>query len=147
MSTDKNIKFYLAGPMSGIPQHNLPAFEEAAEDLRSRGYNIISPAELDGGRFKEIVRKDLTGEATDVAGGAIIDGQTWGDLLSRDVKLIADDVDGIIFLPNWQLSRGARMEAYIGLVCEREFKYWADGRLSSLKTSAVAWVVFNALKN
>ena len=47
--------------------------------------------------------------------------ETWGDMLARDVKLIADGVAGIIFLPGWQRSRGARLEAYVGVLCDVEF--------------------------
>lgn len=41
------MRAYLAGPMSNIPQFNFPAFDDAAADLRARGWDIVSPAELD----------------------------------------------------------------------------------------------------
>ena len=61
--------------------------------------------------------------------------KTWGDFLSRDVKLIADTVGGIIFLPNWEQSRGARLEAFVGILCRHLFaQYWEDGDECGLKT-------------
>lgn len=111
------IKYYLAGPMSGLPQHNVPMFEWAAEYLRDKGYDIVSPAELDGSKFRDIVMQDETGEDTNVGAGKTIEGNTWGDLLARDVKLIADECGGIILLPGWQKSKGARLEAFVALQC------------------------------
>jgi hypothetical protein len=36
---------YIAGPMSGLPDSNYPAFFRAEEDLRSAGYSrILNPA-------------------------------------------------------------------------------------------------------
>jgi hypothetical protein len=40
-------RWYLAGPMTGIPAFNFPAFDLAAADLRAQGIDIVSPAELD----------------------------------------------------------------------------------------------------
>ena len=42
------MKWYLAGPMSGIPQFNFPLFMKAAQELRDvHELDIVSPAELD----------------------------------------------------------------------------------------------------
>ena len=99
--------YYLAGPMSGIKSLNFPLFFSAAEDLRKAGYDIVSPAEMDD---EQTVKDALKSEGENTGDG------TWGDFLSRDVKIIADSVDGIIFLPNWHRSNGARLEAYVALV-------------------------------
>ena len=106
--------WYLAGPMTGIPHFNFPLFIRVAAELRSaHDLVVISPAELDD-------------EATARAAMASPDGdpstrlpnrETWGDFLSRDVKLIADSVGGVILLDGWQKSRGARLEAFVGLLC------------------------------
>ena len=99
---------YLAGPMSGVNQLNFPLFFKAAEVLREQGYDIISPAEMDD--------ESIVASALKSTGSYTGDG-TWGDLLSRDVKIIADKVKGIVFLPGWNKSRGARLEAYVALIC------------------------------
>lgn len=108
------MKAYLAGPMSGIAQFNFPAFYQAAKFLRELGWDIVSPAELDAllGIDKQALAS-AHGAHSDVT-------STWGDLLARDVKLIADTgIEAIIFLPGWSRSRGARLEAMVGLLQDR----------------------------
>lgn len=107
--------FYLAGPMSGIPQFNFPAFYAATEALRAAGYSIVSPAELDDQEDKGLAMKSATGAAGDHP------TKTWGDFLARDVKIVSDQVQGIIFLPNWHLSKGAKLEAFVALLCKHKF--------------------------
>lgn len=111
-------KYYLAGPMQGYPEFNFPLFKEVTALLRARGLDIISPAELDE---KE---HDLTTEQAklDHASGDIARApKTWGDYLARDVKLVSDQVDGIIMLPRWEHSRGARLECFVGILAKKSF--------------------------
>lgn len=106
---------YLGGPMTGIPQFNFPAFDQAAGRLRAEGFDVVSPAELDDPKTREAALASADG----ALGSGAANGETWGDFLSRDVKLIADKVDGAVFLDDWETSRGARLEA---LVCKLEDK-------------------------
>lgn len=99
---------YLAGPMTGIPQFNFPAFDAAAAELRDQGYEIVSPAELDDPETREAALASPDG----APGSGSADGETYGTFLSRDVKLVIDDVDGVVCLPDWHKSRGARIEVF-----------------------------------
>lgn len=108
------MKLYIAGPMTGIPQFNFPAFDAAAEDLRNNGHEIVSPAELDDPESRAAAMASPDG----APGSGSSNGETWGDFLARDVKLIADtDIDGIVTLPGWEKSRGARLETFVAHLC------------------------------
>jgi Domain of unknown function (DUF4406) len=112
------MKLYLSGPMTGIAQNNLPAFYEAAKAIRAEGWEVISPAELDDEEDRAIALADAP--AT----------KTWGDFLARDIKLIADSgIDGIALLPGWENSRGARLEATLGLLCDLTFFEYIPGEM------------------
>ena len=116
------MRLYLAGPMSGIPQFNFPAFISAAADLREIGYEIISPAELDDPATRDAALQSADG----VIGSGSPHGETWGDFLARDVKIVADEVDGIVFLENWHMSRGAKLEAFVALLSGKTEFYVFD---------------------
>jgi hypothetical protein len=36
---------YIAGPMTGLPEFNFPAFHAAAASLRARGFEVENPAQ------------------------------------------------------------------------------------------------------
>ena len=132
--------YYLAGPMSGIPRFNFPAFAKASELLRERGFKIVSPAELDDAEDKEWAKLSLDGNPVDHP------RKTWGDFLARDVKIVSDQVGGIIFLPQWEKSRGAKLEAFVGLLSGPDFEFhqWHDdGMLHQLDRRHVAAVIFS----
>lgn len=108
------MRIYIAGPMTGIPQFNIPAFDAAAADLRSRGYDVVSPAELDDPETRAAALASETGED----GTGSHKNETWGDFLARDVKLIADQgIEGIVCLRGWKESKGARLETFVGRLC------------------------------
>jgi hypothetical protein len=102
-------KLDVAGPMSGIPQFNFPAFFKAREDLTAMGYDVILPFDMDDPKAVEVAYASTDGKLG-------ISLMTWGQCLARDVELICDKAGGIIFLPGWQKSRGARLEAFTALL-------------------------------
>lgn len=82
---------YLAGPMSGIPEFNHPAFHAAAAKLRAAGWEVVNPAE---------VNPDHT--------------RPWAECLRADIVAMMD-CDSIVLLPGWMDSRGARLERHIAV--------------------------------
>lgn len=131
-------KVYVAGPMSGCPQFNFPAFNVAAFALRAVGYEVVSPAELDSETHR---RAALASSDGNPAAYNAATGETWGDLLARDVKLIADDgLDLIIVLEGWNRSRGARLETFVGrALCGIPVRRLTTGRPVPLWRLAIAW--------
>jgi hypothetical protein len=83
-------RIYISGPMTGIEDHNFPAFRVAGERFRKAGWDVANPAENFGGRT------DLPREA----------------YLRSDVAMLAQ-CDAIALLPGWEESRGATLEAII----------------------------------
>ncbi len=134
------MRVYLAGPMSGIKSFNFPAFHTATKYLRAQGFDVVSPAEEDWKcGIGEQAEASETGNPTDIK-------ETWGSVLARDVKLIADGgIKGIIFLPDWDQSRGARLEATVGLL-QPDFSFfqYRNGHISMLSRREVAWRIFDA---
>ncbi|WP_427184821.1 DUF4406 domain-containing protein [Bordetella bronchialis] len=80
------MKVYLAGPMTGLPALNHPAFHDAAGRLRARGIEVVNPAEI---------VKDH--------------GLAWADCMRRDIPELVT-CEAIVLLPGWEASRGARLE-------------------------------------
>lgn len=90
---------YLAGPMRGLPELNFPAFREAAADLRERGYQVVSPAEMD----EELDGFDGKGDAEPLP---------FATYMARDLPVVCG-VDAVVVLPGWQQSRGAQLETLV----------------------------------
>lgn len=96
---------YLAGPMTGLPGYNFPAFDAAAELLEAQGYRVFNPAQMD---------RDVGFDPRSTE----VDDKFLRDALRRDLAAICD-ADAIAMLPGWEKSGGARIEwmlaAHLGL--------------------------------
>lgn len=133
MSNRPQVKglWYLAGPMTGIPQFNFPAFAEATATLRHQGFEILSPAEQDSPAVQAAALASPDGR---LAHGEKIAGETWGDILSKDVKLVADKVIGLIYLPGWENSSGALLETTVAFLTKKAFRVYEDGFAAPVST-------------
>jgi hypothetical protein len=84
------MKLYIAGPMSGRPDSNYPAFFGAARDLTACGFEVINPARSSGQEHCH----------------------TWQDYMRRGLRDLAD-CDAVATLPGWAESRGAALEVHV----------------------------------
>lgn len=82
------MRIYISGPMTGLPDLNFPAFNNAAEQLRSLGHEVFNPAEK-----QEENNPDMT----------------WLDYMRLDIKILMD-CDAVAYLPGSEKSRGAKIE-------------------------------------
>ena len=83
------MRLYVSGPMTGIENHNFPAFNQAAAKVRALGYYAVNPVDIN------------PDPAT-----------PWLLCLRADIKALCD-CDGIVLLPGWERSTGAQLELHI----------------------------------
>lgn len=95
-------KIYVAGPMSGLPGLNFPAFHVTAAALRAQGHTVINPAEIN---------PDL--------------GAKWEDCMRADIAQLVT-CDSIYLLAGWERSRGAALEHHIAFALGLDIIH-ADG--------------------
>jgi hypothetical protein len=84
------MKLYIAGPMTGLPEFNYPAFREAAGWLSALGHAVEDPS------------TNVNPTPDDYHG--------W--LRAGLAQLIR--CQGIALLPGWEASGGARLEVNVG---------------------------------
>ncbi|WP_257605327.1 DUF4406 domain-containing protein [Pseudomonas sp. UMAB-40] len=89
LTMDREMRVYIAGPMTGIPEYNFPAFNAMAEKLRGAGWHVENPADH----------------------GHVV-GAEWADYLRYDIGRLAT-CEVVMLLPGWTSSRGARLEVSI----------------------------------
>jgi hypothetical protein len=125
--------------MTGIPQFNIPAFDSLADHMRRLGHDVISPAELDGPKTRQILWESKTGSKEDLP-----DGETWGFYLGRDVQMLCDDgIEGVVCLPGWDKSPGARLETFVAsAILGKPIFIWSRVGLINLTVTALAraWI-------
>ena len=114
MTDRSNMAWYVCGPMTNIARFNYPMFDIVTQHLRLDPANmVVSPTELDSKLMQDLARASLDGDLTKMQNDS---GETWGDVLARDVKLIEKLIGKFALLPGWQKSRGARLEVFVGLL-------------------------------
>lgn len=95
-------RVYIAGPMTGLPDLNFPAFNALAAELRAQGLHVENPAEH-----------------------GVVEGATWADYMHFDLTRIAT-CEAVHLLPGWSKSKGARLEVRIAVDLGMELRY-AEG--------------------
>lgn len=80
---------YLCGPMTGLPDFNRLAFNEAAQALRESGYDVFNPVE-----------------------NGVPPSADWATHMRADITALLQ-CRAVATLPGWTGSKGATLEVHI----------------------------------
>lgn len=125
-------KYYISGPMTGIPGHNFRAFDDASSRLEALGHTVVSPA--------DIARKAGISETT------VPDAASLLDIKYSDLQSLRD-CEALYMLKDWENSEGARVEhlvaRWLNLPIEYEVEVTAgnDPKGAVGKTKAPMWLL------
>ena len=79
-------RIYIAGPMTGLPEFNYPAFNAEAARIRALGYHVENPAE-----------------------NKAPENGAWEDYMKLSLRQMLT-CDTVVMLPGWGKSKGALIE-------------------------------------
>lgn len=83
------MKFYLAGPMTGLKDLNHPLFVNETARLRALGYSVVNPVEINPDKNAK-----------------------WADCMRADIAQLIT-CEAVACLPDWTSSKGAVLEVQI----------------------------------
>jgi hypothetical protein len=106
-------KIYIAGPMTGLPEFNYPAFFEAEKKIEALGFKVTNPARNDEDTSKP-----------------------FAYYIKIAIKQVLQN-DAIAFLPGWRQSRGANIEKTVGEALGLKFYEYRDGKLFKFQEETV----------
>lgn len=107
-------RIYLSGPMTGIDDLNRPLFKRYENTVRAMGFNPINPHDI---------------KPTDAHGLPYTGEAGYDHFLLSDIEVLVK-CDGILMLPGWEQSRGAKVELEIALVLGHCYFETLDGLMS-----------------
>lgn len=110
----KQKSIYIAGPMSGIPEFNFPAFFRMEARLKAWGWTVFNPANKEGETLSEESRKN--GDPMQ----AQKDGFNFREVFLWDVDKVIQS-DAILMLDGWENSPGARAEHAVAVAMKRHY--------------------------
>jgi hypothetical protein len=90
-------KIYIAGPMTGLPDFNYPAFNAAAEELRAKGWHVENPA-----------------------ANPVPPCESWVGYMRMALAQLVT-CDAIWLLDGWMASKGAQLEVEVARGLGLEF--------------------------
>ena len=80
------MKVYISGPMTGRPDNNIDEFNKAEDLLLKAGYEVLNPTS-----------------------NGLSNSASYEDHMRADLRMLSV-ADALAFLPDWEKSRGARLE-------------------------------------
>jgi len=109
-------KIYIAGPMSGIIDHNKPEFMKAASIWEARQFEVFNPITSPMSRL--------------VQEGKLSGQEAYRQCMRLDCEWICTEADAIYMLRGWQRSPGATAEHSLA-VCLGLDIFYEDGSVAN----------------
>lgn len=97
------MRVYIAGPINGRPDGNRAAFKDAADRLRSQGFEPVNPWDIPGDHEGPCIGGPVDHSEND---------HQYGCYLRADIEVLMY-CDAICFLDGWEESKGASTEAHV----------------------------------
>lgn len=94
------MKIYIAGPMTGLPDCNRPAFNEMAKKFKELGCVVLNPAVLP-------------------------DGLEYREYMAITLKMV-EVCDIVALLPGWEKSKGAQLEKHHAEMWGKLIEDWSE---------------------
>jgi uncharacterized protein DUF4406 len=96
---------YIAGPMTGYPRYNFPAFDNAQIRWSEAGHQVTTPAGITRQYWIEQFGRTFSPDRDRCDYGS----REMCDLLTRDLAAVCR-ADAIVLLPGWAGSKGCAVE-------------------------------------
>lgn len=106
---------YVAGPMTGYPDFNFPAFYAAEKRLKEQGYIVYNPANKE-----DEERLDPESRKTGDSAKAISGGFDFKSVYMWDLEHVVK-ADAIYVLKGWEKSAGACGELAVAKAIKRHY--------------------------
>jgi hypothetical protein len=99
--TDKYPKCYLSGPMTGLPDFNVHAFEACTQLLRDSGWEVLSPHENDA--EAGVILEGTSGKIEE------LENFSFKHAMAKDLFQVCSS-DAMFVMPGWEESTGGKIE-------------------------------------
>lgn len=110
-------RLYISGPITGLPDHNKAAFEQAWEQLVGAGYTAVNPHVICAVLAEHECAYPCTPSELELP---------WADYLRSDLIEMLRSCEALAMLPGWETSRGARLEVHVARDLGWEVKPLSD---------------------
>lgn len=109
------MRVYICGPITGYPDGNQALFATATAAARAKGWEVVSPIEMD-------TPEELAETLVDHY------GPVYWERLLEDLRIIVG-VDALLLLEGWGDSKGAWIEVEWATAQNKQFYHWTSGEI------------------
>jgi hypothetical protein len=108
-------EIYIAGPMSGYPEFNFPAFFAAQKKLEAEGWKVWNPA----AKEEDLETPEMESFAKGDSAGLVSEGWDYRGAFKWDCEKVIYG-NAIYMLPGWEYSPGATAEHAIAKFIKKQ---------------------------